>query len=304
MSNKILEPTINNGAIIGILQEKRLDLIRNTDGTITTIRGSFVIRVEHDEDFMDIEVPYYVNKLKKDGTENPMFDGAYTVYQEYKPATMGEKPDTVRCKVNVDINDYVNKRKEITSSLRLRCNSINREATDVEHEAKINIEGIIRGIDREIEDDQETGRLKVKLYGIKYGGALNPLDLIVPEELADSFESYYRVGDTVELVVKVVKTRVGKVEIKREATFGYVEESDAKVTSGYDVLEYHIIKGYPPIDDSEKILDPDDIQKAEKEREIMLQGLKTAANNKPTTSNGNPVSRNNPFLNENSTSRL
>lgn len=292
MSNKILEPTVNNGAIIGTLHEKQLELVKDMNGVIQSIRGSLVIRVGDEEIFNDIEVRYFVGKFKKDGTENPMFDGAYTVFQEYQ---VGDK---VNCRVSLEINDFSDKRnqKNVISKLQLKCVSIRRETNqDLEPEAKINISGMIRDISREMEDNEETGRLQIKFYGIKYNGALNPMDLIVPEELADDFESYYQVGDTVELVAKITKNRKGKVEIKREATFGFTEEADAKVSSGYDVLEYHIFKGYPPVEVEEDMLDPEDVKEAEKERKVMLENLKNTS--KPTTSNGNPVSRNNPFLN-------
>lgn len=298
MSNKILEPTKNQGSIIGILQEKRLTLKKDLQGVVTSIQGSMVIRVDE----MDLEVPYFCNKLKKDGTENPMFDGAYTIYQEYVSAAQcvntEREPDKIECSIDLNVNDFISKKGQLISGSRIRCNRMSRvKDEDFQPEAKINMIGFIKSIDRELDEEgQETGRLKVVLYHIAYGGKLSPIEYFVPEEIADSFENYYQVNDTVEFVVRIVKRHIGKVEVKREAVFGNVEESDAKTTSGYDTVEYHLIKGYAPIEDPEEQLSLEDIELAEKERKIYLENLKQE-DKANRTSSGAPISANNPFRN-------
>lgn len=298
MSKKILEPTTNEGAIIGILQEKQLSVDRDNMGVERSISGYLVIRVQE----QDFKIRVFVGVKKKNGDPNQMYASMKTIAQDYVSVAMSpEAPDTVSCQIELRMNDYFNKNtKRVSSGLNLQYTRMNRVQAPIdEHEAKVNVVGYIRSMDHEKDNNgEDTGRLKVMIYNITYKGSLNPIEAIVPAEegLATAFENYYRVGDTAKFVLNITKTRIGVVEVKEEAVFGHIEGADAKVTSGRDVLEYHIFKGYPPLQ-GDQALDPEDIKEAEQERKIFLQGLNSSSNTQASQrpNNSSPSFESNPF---------
>lgn len=275
-------------AVAGIVSDKKLEM--TTKDGVRTIEGTLTIKTA-DTNFVQMRVR--CSDKKKDGSENKTFAGVMTVMNEYKSiADVGEdEADRVRASGQINLFRSNNNGNEIVS---YTSNFFNRIKANQEFEpkAEFEIEMYIKSLVPEInKDGEETGRYKIVGWIPTFNG-IEPLDLIVPEELADVVSNTYEPKQTARFYGEIIQN-VTYETIERPMAFGVKKETKANfineliVTGGspaYDAeTEEEVVKGGNQIP-----YNPDTIQAAIDERDRLIKEgqnkpkTNTTANNKPS----------------------
>lgn len=256
----------------GILSEKDLEEKIDAEGK-HSIRGNLVVQTD-DTNFVTLNV--WVNELTQRGDTNRAYAAMQTVMNEYHSiAEVGEAEATrVYCRRGtVEPNSYVGKEDlAIHTGVRYRANFLTRlRETEFEPKAEITVEGYINSIAEEVNRDGDlTGRLRVNLYVPTYRG-VEPLEIFVPEDKKDDFETAFDRGKTIRVYADIVnKTIVDKKEIK--LTVGGTRYK----TETKPVRELVFNGGYGPLEDGQAYA-PEAIAQALVERDLRLQKEKEEA---------------------------
>ena len=166
---------------------------------------------------------------KRDGSENKTFTGVMTVMNEYKSiADNGaDEADRVRTSGQINLFRSNNNGNEIVSYTSNFFNRI-KPNQDYEPKAEFEIEMYIKSLVPEMnKDGEETGRYKIVGWIPTYNG-IEPLDLIVPEELADIVTNTYEPKQTARFYGEIVQN-VTYETIERPMAFGVKKETKANL---------------------------------------------------------------------------
>jgi len=269
--------------VAGIVSDKKLEM--TTKDGVRTIEGTLTIKTA-DTNFVQMRVR--CADKKKDGSENKTFAGVMTVMNEYQSiADVGEdEADRVRASGQINLFRSNNNGNEIVS---YRSNFFNRIKANQEFEpkAEFEIEMYIKSLVPEMnKEGEETGRYKIIGWIPTFDG-IEPLDLIVPEELADQVSNIYEPKQTARFYGNIVQN-VTYETIERPMAFGVKKETKANfinelvVTGGspvYDATDKdEVVKGGNQIP-----YDPTVIQAAIDERDRLIK----EGQNKPKTNTNN-----------------
>lgn len=269
--------------VAGIVSDKKLEM--TTKDGVRTIEGTLTIKTA-DTNFVQMRVR--CSDKKKDGSENKTFAGVMTVMNEYKSiADVGEdEADRVRASGQINLFRSNNNGNEIVS---YTSNFFNRIKANQEFEpkAEFEIEMYIKSLVPEInKDGEETGRYKIVGWVPTFNG-IEPLDLIVPEELADQVSNIYEPKQTARFYGNIVQN-VTYETIERPMAFGVKKETKANF-----INELVVTGGSPVYDatDKDEVVeggnqipyDPTVIQAAIDERDRLIK----EGQNKPKTSTNN-----------------
>lgn len=183
------------------------------------ISGEAIIRTVINEQELDHKVKFYSNKLTSKGAESKAYVGFVTSVNQDKTREKDGQGDIVQVVGSLRENSYA-KDGEIRVFNEIAINfAPKRVNADSKHIASIEIEGIIRTIDKEMVDERPTDRLTVSLLAVNYGGELVEVKGVVPAEIAQSFKGMYRPEKTGTLYFDIVPVLV-KGEKKTELGFG------------------------------------------------------------------------------------
>lgn len=289
-----MKESLNQVFLTGTLVKKDLEIVecdvKNEQGQVTgkdsAIRGELVIRTT---DGSENEVKYYATRLTKKGTESSLFKGLKTVMDEYK--TLEQYPneaDVVKIgSGKIDINDYVNKEKELKSYNEVKANFVNRvEQKDLEttqQVSKFEVEGIIESIVDEIVKDVPTGNKIINLTAIGYEGTLIPIKLTLLEPMVAPFGSAgFFDGCYAKLVGKIVNTTEISEEVEKMG-FG---EDNIKIIKK-TIKRFEVTSGSPMGMPTDKGITVEEWNQAKAKRQLKLDKKKDEANNK-AAENANP----------------
>ena len=256
-----------------------------TKDGVRTIEGTLTIKTA-DTNFVQMRVR--CSDKKKDGSENKTFAGVMTVMNEYKSiADVGEdEADRVRASGQINLFRSNNNGNEIVSYTSNFFNRIKANQT-FEPKAEFEIEMYIKSLVPEInKDGEETGRYKIVGWVPTFNG-IEPLDLIVPEELADQVSNIYEPKQTARFYGNIIQN-VTYETIERPMAFGVKKESKANF-----INELVVTGGSPVYDatDKDEVVeggnqipyDPTVIQAAIDERDRLIK----EGQNKPKTNTNN-----------------
>ena len=180
----------------------------------------------------------YFTSKGMDGKDSKDWGMAKAMYEKWNPEIGGESgvdPTVVALEGAAEINDYAGD-NGISSRLQFRVRRANtRVSPDEGHGMTLNATAYIHKMAPEVRNEEETGRMKVTLYGANAKGACFPIDMIVEEDLAEDFEEAYEVGQTVNFDIDIVVKHVGGAKSGKKA-FG--KGGRMNVNSGFDVTEY------------------------------------------------------------------
>lgn len=274
--------------VAGIVSDKKLEM--KTENGVRTIEGTITIKTS-DTNFVQMRVR--CADKKKDGTENKTFTGVMTVMNEYKSiADNGaDEADRVRTSGQINLFRNNNNGNEIVSYTSNFFNRI-KPNQDYEPKAEFEVEMYIKTLVPEInKDGEETGRYKIVGWIPTFIG-IEPLELFVPEELADVVSNTYEPKQTARFYGEIVQN-VTYETIERPMAFGVKKETKANfinelvVTGGSPAYnaetEEEVVKGGNQIP-----YNPDTIQAAIEERDRRIKEeqnkpkTNTTANNKPS----------------------
>ena len=274
--------------VAGIVSDKKLEM--TTKDGVRTIEGILTIKTA-DTNFVQMRVR--CTDKKKDGSENKTFAGVMTVMNEYKSiADVGEdEADRVRASGQINLFRSNNNGNEIISYTSNFFNRIKPNQA-FEPKAEFEIEMYIKSLVPEMnKEGEETGRYKIVGWVPTFNG-IEPLDLIVPEELADQVSNIYEPKQTARFYGNIVQN-VTYETIERPMAFGVKKETKANfinelvVTGGspvYDATDKdEVVEGGNQIPYDSTV-----IQAAIDERDRLIKEgqnkpkSNTTANNKPS----------------------
>lgn len=269
--------------VVGIVSDKKLEM--KTENGVRTIEGTITIKTS-DTNFVQMRVR--CADKKKDGTENKAFAGVMTVMNEYKSIADdgADEADRVRTSGQINLFRSNNNGNEIVSYTSNFFNRIKSNQT-YEPKAEFEVEMYIKTLVPEMnKDGEETGRYKIVGWIPTFNG-IEPLELFVPEELADVVSNTYEPKQTARFYGEIVQN-VTYETIERPMAFGVKKETKANfinelvVTGGspaYDAeTEEEVVKGGNQIP-----YNPDTIQAAIEERDRRIK----EEQNKPKTNTAN-----------------
>lgn len=275
----------NNVEIVGTLKTKDLEekLQETTlkDGTKvqqSVIRGSIVVEfIDKQGNINNVRTQVFVGEKKRDGGHNKMFDSYKTILDEYKDKdNFGDEADFVRVTGEIQSNDYISQQGQQISNNRIRTRFMNRlDDKNIEGHAWATLEAYIDGFTDEMNSDSEpTGRKKVSLYTVSYGGKVQELqNVFVPESLADGFEQTYEPGSTGEVTISI-KHFASTDDVEEEdesASLGFGEVKEVKAISNY-TDELWLTGGKLPFEEP-KALDEEQIALLKRTRKEHLASL-------------------------------
>lgn len=272
--------------VAGIVSDKKLEM--TTKDGVRTIEGTLTIKTA-DTNFVQMRVR--CADKKKDGSENKTFAGVMTVMNEYKSiADVGEdEADRVRASGQINLFRSNNNGNEVVSYMSNFFNRIKANQT-FEPKAEFEIEMYIKSLVPEInKDGEETGRYKIVGWVPTFNG-IEPLDLIVPEELADQVSNIYEPKQTARFYGDIIQN-VTYETIERPMAFGVKKESKANF-----INELVVTGGSPVYDatDKDEVVeggnqipyDPTVIQAAIDERDRLIKEGQNKS--KTNTNNAKP----------------
>lgn len=206
--------------------------------------------------------------------DNKNFKSLETIMSKYVTkanAKDGEEPTRVKVSGKLGLNEYPSFKRnsdgEFISMTQIIAFGITSTGVAEEDSADAEISGVIKTINHETKDDNETGRLLVDFISFGYNGVAEPYKFVVEEDLAKDFEDFYELGSSVKIYYEITTKQVGNVRKSSEGGFG---RRDAKITSGYTVTEYSVFRGEEPFEeDNEYFVDVETVKKALAEREAM-----------------------------------
>lgn len=291
---QVLRQAKNNATVVGLLNEKNLKLGSKTrdDGTVNEyINGDISVRTgEHEVH----KIRFYAGKYTKAGAENNQYKGLVTIMNEaVSVADAKDNPDAVVDHVRVfggiELNEYYGRDGNLASNQVVNGRFVTRldkPDDDRTPKAEFSLEGVVQSVSPEYDrEGEETGRAKLGLIVPGYGGKVEPMNFVVVEEGSDYVQDTYSKGDTVEIVGKIVNEAVVS---EKTIAMGFGKDKVETTTSYKN--ELIIVSGTEPYDeDSPQKFNVELIQPALQRREVYLEGLKTASEqraNKPAAKTG------------------
>lgn len=204
---------------VGLLTDKKMEIKTDPKTGEKHIEGTVTVKTS-DKNFITFTV--YSKEKKNDKTDNKTYAGLVTVMNEFQSVVdAGDNADYIR--VNGQLNPYRGQNgNEIIGYRGSFFNRI-RNIENLETEASFEVEMFIQSIVPEMGKDadgemSETGRLKITGWVPTYNG-IEPVDLIVPEDLADACENTYEPGQTVEFYGDIINNSIEET-IEKPVAFG------------------------------------------------------------------------------------
>lgn len=208
--------------VVGIVSDKKLEM--KTENGVRTIEGTVTIKTD-DTNFVQMRVK--CADKKKDGTNNKTFAGVMTVMNEYKSIADdgADEADRVRTSGQINLfrsNQNGNEIVNYTSNFFSRVKNTQNVEPKAEFEVEMYIEKLVPEFNK---DGEETGRYKIVGWIPTYNG-IEPLELFVPEELADIVSESYQPKQTARFYGNIIQN-VTYETIERPMAFGVKKETKA-----------------------------------------------------------------------------
>ena len=169
----------------------------------------------------------------------------------------GKQPDMVEIEGQIDINDYLNKKGGLSSALQWKANKCTILNPNEDMKTGTTLAGnfYIQSIKPEIIKDEETDRLVMTVYSIKYDGTVFPISLLVEADMTDDVEENCEPGMTISLSATYnVRELQGKSSGGSRKRFG--RESDVSINKPLVIREILFDNG-EIIDEPDELVDDD-----------------------------------------------
>lgn len=268
----------NTVTITGVLKELDIEEKTTSDGR-NYVQGKATIRVDQEISGKmvenDIPIKMFSMRLKKDGTQNSVYDGIVRMANDFTSMAASENP-ALASKVlitsgRIEENNWLDKQTGAPrSGFQISSNFMKKANLDDEQTATFELSGVIGNISDEIDKDgEETGRLLVKFIVIGYQGKADVITLIAENPVAvNHIRSNWEKGDTVSLT-GVINMTYKVVHWEEEQGFG----EPIKRSRTESRRELIITGGSPCGLDEELSYDSDSIKLALDERTARIAAL-------------------------------
>lgn len=233
MAEQVLRQALNKVRVVGIAQESTLEKKSFNDKVTgqpyNCISGDITIKTGEDETHV---VSYFAKELTSKGELNKNYKALTTIMNEIvtvadvaQGLTEGE-PSKLICQGELGLNEYKGNDGEVKSFPKINGKFSPTRHKDGEFvtEATFDIEGIVKSVRPEIiNEDEETGRLKIDLYVPLFKGVVIPLSFITDETVNQTGIDYLTENFTPRSSVNIYGRMVNKskkIERVVEAGFG------------------------------------------------------------------------------------
>jgi hypothetical protein len=267
----------NNVFISGILNE--LEIVEGTtkDGR-DWIRGTANILVDQEINGIASEniipVKMFSMRLKKDGTENKVYNMIQSYKEDFTSRAAAEDindASQVTVNASVEENIWIDQRtgKEVTG-FQISSNFLKKKRDSDTESATFQLSGVVIKTQEEMDrNDEPTGRLIVKFGVIGWAGKINILTLVAEGNAKAHIEQNWADGDTVKVAGRINMTQ--KVEkYTEEQGFGEPIERVRTISK----RELVITGGSQGGLDEEYSYDADSVKKACVERLNRIEEMK------------------------------
>lgn len=266
---------------VGLLTDKKLEIKTDPKTGEKHIEGTVTVKTS-DKNFVTFTV--YSKEKKNDKTDNKAYAGLVTVMNEFKSVADVGDDDADYIRVNGQLNPYRGQNgNEIIGyrgSFFNRIRNVDNVVPDASFEVEMFIQSIVPEMGKDADGEMsETGRLKISGWVPTYNG-IEPVDLIVPEELADACDNTYEPGQTVEFYGDIINNSIEEI-IEKPVAFGKPKK---EVRRSF-VNELIVTGGSSPYEGDEETdkdhvpYDRDAINAAITERNIAIEEAKNKAKN-------------------------
>lgn len=240
------------------------------------------VRVDQDINgqLVESEIPVQTlsMKLKKDGSENPMYARAVAYKEQFISLAAAENPaDASRVSINGNIeeNSYYGQDGTLREGFKIRATFINKAKKDETDKATFAVTGVIGSIKDEEKNGEPTDRAIVKMTLVGWNKRADVVSMIASGSAKAHVESNWEVGDTVIAAGKINVSQ--KTEIIR-TPMGFGEDIEKPVTvSKREIL---ITSGSATGLEEALSYDADDIKAILAERKARLEQEKQNSANK------------------------
>lgn len=268
----------NTVTITGVLKELDIEEKTTSDGR-NYVQGKATIRVDQEISGKmvenDIPIKMFSMRLKKDGTQNSVYDGIVRMANDFTSMAASENP-ALASKVlitsgRIEENNWLDKQTGAPrSGFQISSNFMKKANLDDEQTATFELSGVIGNISDEIDKDgEETGRLLIKFIVIGYQGKADVVTLIAENPVAvNHIRSNWEKGDTVSLT-GIINMTYKVVHWEEEQGFG----EPIKRSRTESRRELIITGGSPCGLDEELSYDSDSIKLALDERTARIAAL-------------------------------
>ena len=277
------------------------------------IGGEIIVRTTINEVENDHKVKFFSQATNSKGEPSKAYQGFETAIKEQKTIKDHEKGDVVQITASIKENAYVSKEDgEVRVFNELSANFAPRRVKEgTEHVAIMEVEGMVLMMDKELDQNEKpTGRMKLSVAVVNYGGELAIVDGFAEAELAQAFKGMYRPEKSGVFYFDLVARNV-QTEKKVQLGFGKATTT----TTDYVKVERILTGGSMPLE-RDTAYKSDEINQLMNLRRAKHEALKEEkANEKPNlgfgtatttsndafagmnmaASNDNPFSANMPF---------
>lgn len=270
--------SLNRVTIMGTLNELNVEEKVSSEGK-AYVQGSASIKVDQEIGGKAVEnvipVRMFAMRLKKDGGQNPIYDGIVKMREDFISAAAAETPSQVskvvinggQIKENMWLDKTTN---QLRTSFQISSNFMKKAGADDEEKATFELSGVVGDIrDEQDKDGNDTGRLIVKFVVAGYNGRADVIQLIAENPTAvNHIRNNWEKGDTVNLSGVVNMTYTTKTWMEEQG-FG----EPIKRTRTESKRELIITGGSPSGLDEELSYDSDAIKLALDERQTRIDAL-------------------------------
>lgn len=250
----MLKQSINDVSIEGILYEIDVEPRVDTKGR-NYVSGTITVRVEQEisgeTTTNDIPVRVFSYQDTKAGGTNPSYRSIIEMTDEgiSIAATGGDEDAATKVRVGgarLSEQQFQARDGEKISYTAVQGSFFNKVTKELNPSATFEIEVLIKNIEKEVKNDEETGRLIVYGVTIQYGEIPDIIKFVVENpEAVDYISSYWSPEDTVRLTGLLRHTvSTMEVEAAGEVAFG----EPLKKTRDTVVREFVITSGSNPMD--------------------------------------------------------
>lgn len=284
----MLKQAENKVVIEGILSEVDIKTGVSKNTNKEYIAGEIKVKVDQDilGETKEIEIPIslYATKTTNAGGPNPAYEAISKIQNEYTSiAACGNEEEASRIAINraeLTENAFYGSNGVLVSMPRIRASFTQRiKADDCKPKATFQNTIVIGKIQEEIKNDEPTGRLIIKGIVPQYGEKVSVIDFIAAsEESINHINTYWNEGDTVVVAGKV---NFSSKTVTEEKSVGFGEPIIEERT--ISVRELIISSGSETALEGDLAYDPEDINKALKERAAYLESTKEKSQEKTKT---------------------
>ena len=257
------------------------------------IGGEILVRTTINEVSTDHKVKFFSQATNSKGEPSKAYAGFETAIAEQKTLKEHGQADLVQITASLKENAYVAKESgEVKVFNEYSANFAPRRVKEgTNHVAIIEVEGMVLAMDKEIgRDERPTGRMKVNVAVVNYGGDLAIVDGYIEENVVQGFKSIYRPAKSGVFYFDIAAKNV-QAEKKVQLGFGQATST----TTDYVRVEKILTGGSMPYD-REMAYKEEEIQQLLNLRKAKHESMKEEkANEKPNLGFGTATTTNDAF---------